>query len=342
MRVAAQLRLLALLAVLVLLLLGACAAPLRRVPAAAPAAALPAAVPAGSVTLHRDAEIFTAVHRLLAAARERVLVEMYEFGRGDVAAELEAAHARGVAVRVVFDPSVPETIRMAPRLAAAGLAIRPYPLDDRHHQIDHVKLLVADAAALAGGMNWGAASARNHDYALETRAPADLEALRAIFEQDWSLAGGRPALLAPAAGRVLQTGPNTDIRSALAAMLAAARSEVQAEIFLLTDPDVEAALVAARRRGARVRVLLDARQDGNPAALATLRAGGVEARLYPLPGGAKLHAKVLRADAGLLVGSANWTHGGLDVNHELDLRVAEPAVLRGFAGVFEADWARAG
>lgn len=332
----------AFLVLLVLLVMAGCGASARAsvaLPVRPPAAAV-----AGGVVLHQDGEIFGAVHRVLAAARTRVLVEMYEFDRSDLSAALAGAARAGLDVRLVYDPSVPASARTAAGLARAGLSVRPYPLDDRRHQIDHVKLLLTDSVGLVGGMNWGRTSARNHDYVLETRASPDLGRLLAIFEQDWALAAGHPAPLAAAGPgeRVLQTTPGADVRHVLLAMLANARREVQAEAFLLTDPDVEAALVEARRRGARVRVLLDPHQDGNPAALELLRRAGVEARFYPVPAGAKLHAKALRVDGALLVGSANWTLSGLGVNHELDLEVTDAQPVAAYAGRFEKDWARAG
>jgi cardiolipin synthase A/B len=330
----------AFLILIILVLLAGCGA------VTAPAGpVLPVSAPApGQVVLHQDAEIFDAISRLGAGAHGRLWVEMYEFGRADLVSMLRTAHAAGTDVRLVYDPSVAVTARMARRLAALGVPVRPYPIDDRRHQIDHVKLLLTDSTGLVGGMNWGATSSHNHDYALETSAPADLARLEAIFEQDWSLAGGRPAPLpaASAAERVLETAPGADVRARLVGMITGARRELEAEIFVLTDPDIEAALAAAHRRGVRVRVLLDPHQDGNPAAIAALHSGGVEARSYPIPAGAKLHAKVLRADGRLLVGSANWTLSGLGVNHELDLEVTDAQPVTAFATRFESDWSDAG
>ncbi len=332
----------AFLILILLVLLAGCGA-MPRVAGAGMAAAPGTAAAPGEAVLHADAEIFSAVHRQASGAQRRVLVEMYEFGRADLRAALLDASRRGLDVRLVYDPSVAVTARTAAWLSVRGVSVRPYPLDDRRHQIDHVKLLLVDSAGLVGGMNWGSTSVRNHDYALETRAPADLARLAAIFEQDWSLAGGRPAPLGPAAvaERVLETAPGADVRGRLLKLLATAQRQVEAEIFVLTDPDVEAALAAARRRGVDVRVLLDPHQDTNPAALAMLRGAGVGARLYPVAAGGKLHAKVLRADSHLLLGSANWTLSGLGVNHELDLEIGDAGPVTSFAKRFETDWASA-
>lgn len=293
--------------------------------------------------LLQDAVIFDAVRVLLAAPDQRLWLEMYEFDRPDLEAALEAAWKAGRDVRVIVDRTVPESARTAERLAAAGLPARGYPVDDHRHQIDHVKLLLAGGAALVGGMNWGRHSIRNHDYAIVTRRPPVLRRLADIFEQDWALAGGRPAPLASEPGPVAQTAPGEEVRALLEASLAGAARGIEAEVFVLTDPAVMAALAGARRRGVLVRVLLDPNQEPNRPSFRLLRAAGVDVRWYPTAEGAKLHAKAALFDRQrLLLGSANWSRGGLSINHELDLAVDDQAVAAAFAGRFERDWAASG
>jgi phosphatidylserine/phosphatidylglycerophosphate/cardiolipin synthase-like enzyme len=187
-------------------------------------------------------------------------------------------------------------------------------------------------------MNWGAHSDRNHDYVLETRMAAEVGRLVAIFEQDWSLADGRPAPLAPILAAVAQTFPNQEIRSKLESVLAAARERVLAEVYTFTDPAIIAGLAAAHRRGVAVRVLLDPNQPYNLHGYDVLRSSGVEVRWYPIPRGALLHAKIGLFDNRLVLGSANWTLSGLGVNHELDIETIDPVAVAAFAARFAADW----
>jgi cardiolipin synthase len=269
-----------------------------------------------------------------------VLVEVYELGRSDLVLALGARRARGLDVRVITDPTVVASRTSAEWLDRLGVPERVYPVDDVRHQIDHVKLLIADDEAVVGGMNWGAHSDRNHDYVLETRIPAEIERVGRVFEQDWALAGGRPSPLAAAAGEIAQTAPGEEIRVILESALAAARARVLAEVYTLTDPSVIALLAGAHRRGVDVRVLLDPNQSYNLRGYQVLKSSGVAVRWYPIPRGVLLHAKIGLFDGELVLGSANWTLSGLGVNHELDIETGDPGAVAAYGSRFESDWSR--
>lgn len=326
------------------LLLAACGPACSGPPPAAPVAKA-AQEPAGSgrpepVRLWSDASIFTLVGRLIGSAQHRVLVEVYELGRADLVVSLGSRRARGVDVRVITDPTVAASRSAARWLDELGVPERAYPVDDARHQIDHVKLLVADGEAVVGGMNWGAHSDRNHDYVLESNAAAEVGRATAVFEQDWRLAGGRPAPLAAASDAIAQTAPGEEIRAMLDAALAAAHARVLAEVYTLTDPAMIAGLAGAKRRGVDVRVLLDPNQAYNRHGYAVLRAAGVKVRWYPVPRGTLLHAKIGLFDRVLVLGSANWTLSGLGVNHELDIETPDPVAVTAYMSRFEFDWSR--
>lgn len=308
---------------------------------AAGAVSVGAGVAAGhQVRLWSDASIFDLVGRLIGGATGRVLVEVYELGRPDIVRELGAARARGLDVRVITDPTVRQSRRSAVELDALGVPERVYPVDDARHQIDHVKLLVADGEAVVGGMNWGRKSYRNHDYVLETRIGVEVSRATAVFEQDWAFAGGHPSPLAAQSGEVAQTSPGDEIRAMVEGALNGARHRAFVEMYTLTDSEVIADLVRARHRGVVVRVILDPNQAYNLHADAVLRAGGVEARWYPIPKGALLHAKIGLFDSLLVLGSANWTLSGFGVNHELDIETDDSAAVQAYVSRFESDWAR--
>jgi phosphatidylserine/phosphatidylglycerophosphate/cardiolipin synthase-like enzyme len=311
---------------------------LSLVGCSSPVQSLAEAPPAGDVRLWQDSAIFTLVGDLIGHSQHKVMVEMYELGRAEIVSALGGAKARGVAVRVITDPSVKASRESDAQLDALGISERVYPIDDGRHQIDHVKLLIADGEAAIGGMNWGRHSDRNHDYVLETRVAADVARSVVIFDQDWALAGGHPSPLSASAGAVGQTSPGAEIRTMLEAAIDAARRRVLAEVYTLTDPDLIAGLAIAHRRGVDVRVILDPNQEYNFNAFALLHSASVPVRWYPVPRGVLLHAKIGLFDGDLILGSANWTLSGLGVNHELDIETSDDVAISAFSSRFEADW----
>lgn len=107
-------------------------------------------------------------------------------------------------------------------------------------------------------------------------------------------------------------------------LIAGARKEIVAVLYVVGDPDQECpgtllkALVDAKGRGVKVRVLLDKDKDDrskNREAHAFLKDAGVDVA-WDKPSDT-LHTKALVVDGEwLVVGSTNWTQGALKHNRE--------------------------
>lgn len=100
-------------------------------------------------------------------------------------------------------------------------------------------------------------------------------------------------------------------------------------------------LVAARKRGVDVRVILDhSPRDGkypgpdNSRAAAMLAAGGVDVRFDELD--VRSHAKVVLVDHQAVVGSHNWTFSALTGNREVSVLVSDPRSLDEIEQIFAA------
>jgi cardiolipin synthase A/B len=296
---------------------------------------------ADTVTVLRSGEAtFTELRNLIDAARVRVDVEVYEFGRADLAAALLRARARGAAVTVIDDPSESTTAATALGLRAGGVDVADYPI--RARMIDHVKLLVVDSdVAIVGGINWGAGSAANHDFDAELRGPA-VANLERVFSRDLVTCGRVQVVPAPLVDPAVLVGatlPGSEILPMALATIAGARRTLDVAMYTLTDAAVVDAMEAALVRGVAVRVLLDASERPSDPSAASLRAHGVAVRLYA-SSGEKLHAKAAIADgAAVILGSANWTVSGFEHNHELDVAIpADSAVAAAFEQQFNSDW----
>ena len=267
-------------------------------------------------------------------------------------------------------------------LGPGTVTLRSY-LALANFKANHRKLLVADDAegvfrALVTSANPhdGSAAHRNTALAFEGAAALDLLAAertllalsgaeRAIALLDLALAG-RTAVPASSSGAVsasaedpgasVQVLGERRIEEAALELLAGAGdgARVDLTMFYLADRDLIAALLAAHRRGARVRVLLDVNRDAfgrakngvpNRPVAAELDRAGVAVR-WCATAGEQCHAKQLYVGAdethGLLLGSANFTRRNLhDLNLETDVRVtmgAETALARRVRAHFDRQW----
>ena len=122
-----------------------------------------------------------------------------------------------------------------------------------------------------------------------------------------------------------------------------AKSSIALELYLLTDSSFTGALVAARKAGRDVRVLLEQGPTGvsNNTSYAALQAGGVPVKwasnAYPFT-----HAKALIVDGATLYNmTCNLSVSAFTDNREYVLVDTDPSDVAEASAVFEADWAMA-
>lgn len=350
---------------------------------AAPAQAANPAYQGDAQLLVDTTDTVGALQAMVRKARHSILVDYFLLAgpQGEaLAGELIRRHQEGLAVRVMLDPSLgrlPALKQAAQRVVTAfnraGVPVRYYPVAEMArrtgHSVvrDHNKAVVVDLAeAYVGSLNFGPESLTSHDVGVWFTGNAahalGLEILAAFEAGEFATAVLAPAwpshdLPVPrgdARIRFVPTGlSGGEARNTVIEALNGAVQRVDVLLFKLADPEVETALIAARRRGVEVRVLLDpGRFDqvaGGPwvppsvfnlEAARRLAAGGVAVKWYtPRPGELALHAKAALVDrTTLLVGSTNWTRDGFDTNHEAMLAIAHGAAPRSFQAIFEADW----
>ncbi|HEX5160036.1 MAG TPA: phospholipase D-like domain-containing protein, partial [Ktedonobacterales bacterium] len=126
-------------------------------------------------------------------------------------------------------------------------------------------------------------------------------------------------------------------RAKITRLIANAQSSLLIEDEEMYDTSSEDGLIAAARRGVRVRLILPGSADIQSADVARLKAGGVQLVYVSAP---FIHAKVIVADGRLaFVGSENFSATSLDENREVGLLLADAMALATITTTFERDWA---
>jgi cardiolipin synthase A/B len=306
------------------------------------------------------------------AARERISLETYNFEEGEIATRftdgLARAAERGVNVQMVLD-SVGST-RMSKqdidRLEEAGCHlgwVNPvvgYSFAEANYRTHRKALVVDGRVAFVGGMGVGdhywkdtAAYPRWRDTQVEIRGPAVTD-VEAAFNQNWILTGGvvNPVVQPSeaSAGRApsivvwsSRQGGFNEMKLLFLMAIAAARHSIDLESpYLITDESSDWSLHEARRRGVRVRLLVDGDKTDAPTVKFASRgqyerllADGVEIAEYQPT---MMHAKAMMIDGIFsIVGSANFDNRSFEMNDELSVAVFDPALNARLESDFEKD-----
>ncbi len=283
---------------------------------------------------------------LFASAKTSIDLSIYQLQDRAVVAALGDAAKRHVTVRVMLEPKTVGSQNYDPvskQLAAAGVNVQPTPPRfDASHNVDHAKfaivdkkeILVATGNLVRSGL--GGAMAQdydNRDFWIEDARAASIEAAQSLFNADWA----RQSTPASAVSTFVITPENAN--DSIGKLIDGAKHTLLVYNQSLEDSALVAKLVAAKRRGVDVQVLLGY-QPGfggppkNQAAVDSLKQAGCKAALLRKH---YLHAKAIVADAQVYLGSQNFTNGGLQNNRELGLVLDDPKAVDVVSRTFASD-----
>jgi len=335
----------------------------------------PAILPGNQVTAYQNGdEIFPAMLGAIASARETITFETYIYWSGDIGqrfadALCERAQA-GVAVHLLVDwvGSIKMDESMLQQMQDAGVLVERYrPLHwynlDRMNNRTHRKLLVVDGrVGFTGGVGiadqWtGHAQDPEHwreaHFRIEGPAVAQMQS---AFNDNWIKTTGH-LLNGPAYFPPLEPAGDMDAHLFIAspaggsesmhlmylsAIAAAEHSLDLTASYFVPDELIGKALVAARQRGVRVRIMLPGRHiDSETVRLSSkaswgpLLQAGIEIHEYQPT---MLHVKLLVVDGELVsLGSTNFDIRSFRLNDEASLNVYDRDFAARMTKVFEAD-----
>ena len=324
--------------------------------------------------LQNGKEIFPAMLKAIASAQQTVTFETYIYWSGEVGRKFSAAlseRARaGVKVNVTIDwvGSIKMDASLLDEMEKAGVLVHRYrPLHwynlGRINNRTHRKLLVVDGRiGFTGGVGiadpWdGAAEDPDHwrDIHFRVEGPAVAQ-LQSAFSDNWikttgeivNGAGYFPELQ-PAgsmAAHVFVASPAGGSESMqlmyLMAIAAAEQSiDLQAAYFV-PEELISEALVTARLRGVRIRILVPGKHiDSKAVRLASkaswgeLLLAGAEVYEYEPT---MMHNKLLVVDQEMVsVGSTNFDIRALRLNDEASLNIYDHGFAARMIAVFEKD-----
>ena len=288
----------------------------------------------------------TAVLNALKAAKKSIDLTIYEISDPQIMSALQAARARGVAVRVIYNwysfPPNMQQRQIAPaiqELTKAGILCKQAP---RTFEVTHEKAFVIDGAT-GIVMSFNLTSeyfGQTRDFGIVTTAAGEVKEISNVFEADWN---DKP--VTPEVPSLVWSPVNS--RAKLTSLINGAKNTLDIYCEEADDPGTLGAMVAAAKRGVKVRFIAavlsgEGQVNGNARGVTYLQSGGVNAVcksfLY-------IHAKMVLADYGrpnaqAYIGSENFSCVSLDDNRECGIILSESDILARLQSTYNSDWAQ--
>jgi cardiolipin synthase len=239
--------------------------------------------------------------------------------------------------------------------------VRSRAIEEVNYRTHRKALIVDGEVAFVGGIGIDDQWARDtdkeqrwRDTHVKVAGPAATD-IEAAFNENWIETGGvvepdvvphDPNPRGPASSIVIWSSPEggtNSLKLAYLLSLAAARQSIDIQSpYLITDASTEWSLTDARRRGVRVRMLVEGDvTDAKPVKFASraqygqLMQQGIEIYEYQP---AMMHTKAVIVDGTLsIVGSANFDNRSFELNDELNVVVFDRTVAERLRGDFERD-----
>jgi len=288
----------------------------------------------------------TLVLNALNAAKKSIELTIYEISDPQIMSALQAAKARGVAVRVIYNwysfPADMQQREITPaiqELTKAGIQCQQAP---RTFEVTHEKAFVIDGAT-GIVMSFNLTSeyfGTTRDFGIVTTAGAEVREISNVFDADWN---DKP--VTPEVASLVWSPVNS--RTKLTSLINGAKNTLDIYCEEVDDPGTLGAMVAAAKRGVKVRFIAavlsgEGKVNGNARGVTYLQSGGVNAVcksfLY-------IHAKMVLADYGksnpqAYIGSENFSCVSLDDNRECGIILSESDILARLQSTYDSDWAK--
>ncbi|MCX6356763.1 MAG: phospholipase D-like domain-containing protein [Candidatus Aureabacteria bacterium] len=314
-----------------------------------------AAVPVQEIIAVVNDQYLPAALEGIASARSTIEFIQLEFHYVDrdsavkkIAEAMGAAVKRGVKVRGIIDDGIDFNPPAVPLLKKMGIDVKL----DTPAKMTHDKLFIFDGREVLLGstnLSWNSME-RNNETNVLIRDEVIGKFFRDYFAALWSDSAKEPEK-APFNSGVVRVITNRAYFKEVMDLFASAKGTIKVFIYGISysskDGEAKAnqlvdALIAARKRGIKVEVLLDksnynqAINKVNAGTKKRLGEGGVEVRYDAEK--VTSHAKLLCVDDAVLVGSYNWGRDALEERNECAVIMRDKKTTEFFNKYFDTIW----
>jgi len=274
------------------------------------------------------------------AATKSLVVKMFVFSDPELLQAVDAAHKRGVKVRVMLNAArrsgEDDNEHTRKNLEHVGIETRD---SNPEFGITHEKSMVVDEElAFVKSLNWATKNlTETRDYAITTMHRHEVEEILACFDADWHRREFKPGQSA----HLIWCPVNG--RDRIAQFIDEAKHTLFVQNERYQDQVIIERLVRAATRGVKIHVMArpphSLKKEKIVEGVGGMRIlNDVGVKIHKLKH-LKLHGKMLLADGKrAIVGSINLAPGSFDDRRELAIEVHDDDIVAGLEKVARHDW----
>lgn len=275
-----------------------------------------------------------------------IRMAMFHLTSHEIINALVSAQKRGVTVKVILDSvslNLPNFNLGFQQLKSGGVDVRA---STSAFTISHQKsMVINNSEAFITAINLTKLEDVTRDFGLIVHDPDVISEVISVFEQDWVNANTNQGLTPQVSELHLVWSPVNSLAK-LTRLISSAKKTLIVQVENLGDSKIQAALIAAKKRGVEVRVLVPMCSKGNAKInypyLRELASAGVQTKVMPTPESATqpyMHSKMMVVDGVIsYIGSVNFSKNSTSKARELGILFSEVKPIQIMSSFFESDW----
>jgi cardiolipin synthase len=280
--------------------------------------------------------------QIIGGARKTIFIELSVLHDQEIVNLLIAKAHSNVKVHILLDQWQRENTETVKTLKNENVSVQYYPAQKGQYQ--RLRYLVTDCqVAVFYGNDWTPDGFASHTLAIKLTGDTAWTMAKS-FDKDWSytttLSLGLPESSNLPADNITFTSLNSGVKQQLLNKINAATTEILAEIEQVSDPETVDALVAAKKRGCVVRLIVSPScAVATPNTIQKFKEAGIEIRYFNSANKQAMGINLGIFDNKLMVvTSSSWTYPAFVMNHEGALTIPSPAAAEYMSGVLKQEW----
>ncbi|RNC29752.1 MAG: Cardiolipin synthase [Candidatus Dichloromethanomonas elyunquensis] len=289
-------------------------------------------------------EIRSQTIQIINNAQRAVFVQLSALDDAEIINLLVEKSRSGVKVHILLDQWQRENSETVKNLKNQNVSIQYYPAQKGQYQ--RVRYLVADyQLAVFYGNDWTAKGFASHTLAIKLTGNAAWIMAKS-FDKDWSytttLSLGLPENMNLPKDNIIFT-QNSGVKPQLLKQINSSDKEIIAEVEQISDPESVDALVAAKKRGCIVKLIVSPScATVTPNTIKKFKDTGIEVRYFNSPNKLPIGFNLSIFDnKSIIMTSSSWTYYAFVINHEGALVIPSPTASDSLSNTLNQEWLNA-